>query len=91
MTKKLQSREEFFIQFSDEEVEELKMEKGQKFTVEMLDDGAIKLVPFSTIDIDLSEFPRETLEFLLQQSCDKDVSINEVISDLLGSFIECNE
>jgi len=43
---------------------------------------------FSTVDINLSELERELLEFLIQESCDKDVSINEVISDLLEKGLE---
>jgi hypothetical protein len=36
----------------------------------------------------LSEFERELLEFLIQESCDKDISVNQVISDLLEKGLE---
>ncbi|MFA5234049.1 MAG: hypothetical protein WC390_06565 [Sulfurimonas sp.] len=83
MTKKLQTREEYFIQFTDEEMLDLGMEKGQKFTVKTLFDGSIKLVPFSEIEIDLNEFSREELISLLNESCETDLSVNEVISNRL--------
>ena len=44
MTKKIQSKEELFIQFSDEELEELKMEKGQKLRAEPPNEVAIYLI-----------------------------------------------
>jgi hypothetical protein len=36
----------------------------------------------------LSEFERELLEFLIQESCDKDISINDVISNILEKGLE---
>jgi hypothetical protein len=38
--------------------------------------------------LDLSEFNRDILEFLVEESCDKDISINEVISNIFEKFIE---
>ena len=91
MTKKIQSKEELFIQFSDEELEELKMEKGQKFSVEINDDNSIKLTPFTTLELEISDFSRELLEFLIAESCEKDISVNEIISNLLKKMIEDNK
>ena len=91
MTKKLQTREEYFIQFSDEEMLDLGMEKGQKFTVKTLFDGSIKLVPFAELEIDLDEFSREELISILNESCDEDISVNEVISNWLKIGLDLEE
>ena len=69
--------------FSEQKI----IEKKGLFSIKETDDG-ILLEKFSTVDINLSELERELLEFLIQESCDKDVSINEVISDLLEKGLE---
>ena len=75
------------VKFTEDELAKLNIKQGDKFSIKETDDG-ILLEKFSTIDIDLSEIERELLEFLIQESCDKDVSINEVISDLLEKGLE---
>ena len=75
------------VKFTEDELAKLNIKQGDKFSIKETDDG-ILLEKFSTIDIDLSELERELLEFLIQESCDKDVSINEVISDLLEKGLE---
>lgn len=87
MNKKIQSREEYFIQFTDEEMEKLGIKGGEKFSVQHSDDGSIKLIPFAKLELDFSEFSREMLEFLIRKSCDKDVSVNEIISDILKEMV----
>ena len=91
MTKQIQSREEYFIQFTDEECAELKIKRGDKFTIEAFDDGSFSMTTFAKIEIDMDQWDRETLEFLIQQSCNKDISVNEVISELLKEEIERGE
>lgn len=85
--KVVQSREEYFIQFTDEELKELKMEKGQKYSWEIVD-GAVKLTPYVKMEIDITDWDRTVLEMLIQESCERDVSVNEVINDLLEQAIE---
>jgi len=75
------------VKFTDDELAKLNIKQGDKFSIKETDDG-ILLEKFSTVDINLSEFERELLEFLIQESCDKDISINEVISDLLEKGLE---
>lgn len=75
------------VKFTEDELEQLNIKQGDKFSIEEAD-GGIVLKKFATVDIDLSECSREILEFLIQESCDKDVSINEVISDLLERGLE---
>ncbi len=75
------------VKFTEDELAQLNIKQGDKFSIKETDEG-ILLEKFSTIDIDLSQFERELLEFLIQESCDKDISINEVISDLLEKGLD---
>jgi bifunctional DNA-binding transcriptional regulator/antitoxin component of YhaV-PrlF toxin-antitoxin module len=75
------------VKFTEEELEKLNIKQGDKFSIKETDDG-ILLEKFSTVDIDLSEFERELLEFLIRESCDKDISINDVISNILEKGLE---
>jgi len=83
MKKTLQPTNELFIQFSDEEVQELGLEQGQRFDVELQEDGSVKLMPWGKIELDMEDWPRETLEAIIKESCERDVSANEVIIDLV--------
>jgi hypothetical protein len=75
------------VKFTEDELTQLNIKQGDKFSMKETNDG-ILLEKFATVDIDLSELQRELLEFLIQESCDKDVSINQVISDLLEKGLE---
>jgi hypothetical protein len=87
IAKTILKKEEYYIQFTDEELAELNMEKGQKFTCD-IEDGALKLTPFAKIELEMGDWPREILELLIQESCEKDISVNEVISDALREIIK---
>ncbi len=85
--KTIQRSEECFVQFTKEELEQLNIKEGDKFTWEVQDDG-LMLKKFGTIDIDFADFDREVLEFLIAESCEKDVSVNEIISDILQKTVD---
>lgn len=90
--KKLQEKTDVFIQFSDEELEELGWEKGQKLSFKFDEETkTITLEPFVKMEIEISEWPREILEFVIEESCNKDVSVNEIINEVLLEFINNNE
>jgi hypothetical protein len=91
MTKTVQELKQAYIQFTEEEMAELNMQPNQKFTVEINNDKSFSLIPFEKIDIDLSEFPRNILEFIIQESAEKDVSVNQVISDVLENYLQKHE
>jgi hypothetical protein len=75
------------VKFTEDELAQLNIKQGDKFSIKE-QDGGILLEKFATIDIDLNEVDREILEFLIQESCDKDISVNEVISDILEKGLE---
>ncbi len=87
--KKVQEKKELYLQFSEEEMQELGWEEGQKLSFKFNEETkAITLEPFVKMELDISEWPREILEFLVGESCDRDISINEVINETLLKFIE---
>ena len=75
------------VKFTEEELSQLNIKQGDKFSIKETDEG-ILLEKFATIDIDLAEVEREILEFLIRESCDKDISVNEIISDILEKGLE---
>lgn len=91
MVKTVQSREEFFIQFDDKEIEELGLKENQKYSMEILENNTIKMVPFVKMDIDISEWSREILEHLICESVEKDISVNEVIANAIDNFLKNHE
>ena len=87
--KKVQEKKELYIQFSDEEMQELGWEEGQKLSFKFDEETkAITLEPFVKMEIEISEWPREILEFLIKESCDRDISVNEIINETLLKFID---
>jgi len=85
--KKVKVKEDFYIDFTDEELAALKMEKGQKYSCK-IKDGALVLEPFAKVELEIGSWEREILEFLIQESCERDVSVNEVINDILERAIK---
>ena len=75
------------VKFTEDELAKLNIKQGDKFSIKETDEGIV-LEKFATIDIDLAEVEREILEFLIRESCDKDVSVNEVISEVLEKGLE---
>lgn len=90
ITKTVERSEECFVQFTEQELEKLNIKEGDKFSWEVQDEG-ILLKKFATIDIDFAEFDREILEYLIAESCEKDVSVNEIISDILEQIVKQNK
>jgi len=87
IAKTVLKKEEYYVQFTDEEMAELNMEPGQKFTCD-LEDGGLKLTPFAKIELEMGDWPKELLEFLIQESCEKDISVNDVICNVLEEAIK---
>ena len=88
-TKKVLEKKELYIQFSDEEIQELGWEEGQKLSFKFDEETkAITLEPFVKMELDISEWDREILEFLVKESCDRDISVNEVINEVLTKTLK---
>ena len=90
--KKVQEKKELFLQFSEEEMQEMGWEEGQKLSLKFDEETkAISLEPFVKMDIDIGEWDREILEYLVGESCDRDVSVNEIINESLEKMINKND
>lgn len=87
MVKKIKEKKELYIDFSDEEVNKFGWKPNQKLSIKDTEDGFL-LQPFCTLEIDLAEFDRSTLEHLIGMSCDLDISVNEVISNILETYLQ---
>jgi hypothetical protein len=86
--KKVLEKKDLYIQFSEEEMQELGWEEGQKLSFKFNEETkAITLEPFVKMELDVSEWDREILEFLVGESCERDVSVNEIINEVLLNSI----
>jgi hypothetical protein len=90
--KKVLEKKDLYIQFSEEEMQELGWEEGQKLSFKFDEETkAITLEPFVKMEIEISEWSREILEFLVGESCERDVPVNEIINETLLKFINKND
>lgn len=87
--KKVLEKKDLYIQFSEEEMLELGWETDQKLSFKFNEKTkAITLEPFVKMELDISEYSREILEFLIKESCERDVSVNEVINEILEESLK---
>lgn len=85
---------DLYIQFTEEELSSIGAGPGTKFDAKLHDDGSIELRPYAKLEVDLEDFPREILELIIKDSCEQDISANDVISNLLKESLnisECNK
>lgn len=87
VSKKVQVRQEYFVQFTDEEAENLNIKEGDKFSVKITDEG-ILLERYGSLEINLSDYSRETLEFLIEESIEKDIPISMVFENCLRKMVD---
>lgn len=90
INKKIEQFIEYGVKFTDEECEQLGINDGDKFSFEVSDEGVL-MKKFETLDLDISEFPREILEFLVKESCEKDITVSQVIENVFDWFIKENK
>lgn len=87
--KKVQEKKDLFIQFSEEEMQELGWEENQKLSMSVDEEtGAINIKPWVKMEIEMEDWPKELMLFLIQESCEKDISINEVITNVLEESLK---
>jgi hypothetical protein len=84
--KTLLRSEDLYIQFTDEELKNLNLKAGDKLSWEKVEDGFL-LKKMETLELDLADFSRENLEMLITLSVEKDVSVNDVIVEILSNVI----
>ena len=90
--KKIKEKKELYLEFSEEEMEELGWEEGQKLSFKFDEETkAITLEPFVKMELDITEWPVEILQFLVGESCERDIPVNEIINETLLKFIDKND
>jgi hypothetical protein len=89
MIKTVQKKEEYFIQFTDEEMNQLGFKPNTKFTVELNEDkSGLTLTPHEEIEIDLNEFSKEELINFIHAANKLDMTFEDFIVDSLTKFCE---
>jgi len=88
ITKTIQKEEIYFVQFDQEEMETLGIKPHDKFEISSTKEGEILLKKFAKLDIDLEEFDKPTLIMLVQRSIEKQVPVDEVIREVLTSYLK---
>ena len=86
--KVLQPTNECFIQFTEEELSSIGAGPGTKFEAKVHDDGSIELRPYVKVELDMEEWSREVLEMIIKESCEQDISANDVINNLLKESLK---
>jgi len=84
--KTVQRSEDCFVQFTEDELMELNIKAGDKFSCHVENESVV-LKKFETLEIDLAEMPRDMLEMLIADSVEKDISVNEVICNILETYL----
>jgi hypothetical protein len=85
--KVLQPTNDAFVQFTEEELESIGAGPGTKFSVKLHDDGSVELRPYVKMEVDIENWSREVLELIIKESCERDVSVNDVIIDFIKESI----
>jgi bifunctional DNA-binding transcriptional regulator/antitoxin component of YhaV-PrlF toxin-antitoxin module len=77
------------IKFTEEELNKLGIKEGDKFSYEE-HDGGFLLRKYESIEIDFSDFSKETLQFLITYSVDNNLTIEEAIEKILTDYFKNN-
>jgi hypothetical protein len=88
MKKTLQPTGDMMIAFTEDELRELNIKEGDKFDFKLQEDGSVKLDKYVDLELDMADWPREVLEMLVKRSCESDVSVNEVLIEILEEAIK---
>jgi bifunctional DNA-binding transcriptional regulator/antitoxin component of YhaV-PrlF toxin-antitoxin module len=86
-TKKIEKTEDYYVQFSQDELLSLGLKEGDKLSCEISEEGVF-LKKYESIELDLSDFSREILEFLIIESFNKDLPVEDIIEDIIVKSIE---
>lgn len=86
-TKKIEKTEDYYVQFSEEELASLGLNEGDKLSCEICENGVV-LKKYESIELDLSEFSREILEFLIIESFNKNLPVEDIMEDIIVKSID---
>ncbi len=89
--KTVKEKRDLYIEFTEEEIAEMGWEDNQKLSLTVNDDKSISIKPWVRIDIDISGWPKELFEMLVEMSLEQDKTVNQIIVDLLEKSISNEE
>ncbi len=89
--KTLERSNDHYIQFTEEEMEYMNIKPGDKFSCKINSDGSVLFDKFVPIELDIESWDKETLLFLIEESIEKDISVNDVINTTLEQCLKENE
>lgn len=86
MKKIIESENSYFISFTDEELKDLNINKDDIFDINLVNDGIV-LKKREKIEINLSEYPREILEYIINESLEKNLLVSEIIETAVVEYV----
>jgi hypothetical protein len=86
--KTVKRSDDLYIDFTPEEMDELKIAPHDKFEVIVGKDNTITLKKFEKLDINLGDFERSTLEMLIEQSIAQQVPVDEIIRESIKAHLQ---
>jgi hypothetical protein len=89
--KTIKEKRDLYIEFTDEEIAELGWEDNQKLSITVNEDKSISIKPWVKVDIDMSGWPKEIYELLVEKSLEEDKTVNQIIVDLIEKSINSKE
>jgi len=89
--KTVKEKRECYIELSDEEIAELGWKENQRLTFKVNSDGSISIQPWATIDLDITDWPKEILLMLVEESLKTDKPVNDVIVDIITKGLNIKE
>jgi hypothetical protein len=88
VTTTVQKREEYFVQFTPEQMETLGITPGDKFEVLLGEENTVTLKKMANLELDLESFDKDLLIALINLSVEDQVPVDEVIRKLLEGYLE---
>lgn len=82
IVKKLEEEKNFIVKFTEEEIESIGLKNDWKYSVSE-QDGKVVLTPYTEVEIDFNQFDKELLIYLIKLSLDRDISMHEVVEEIL--------
>ena len=75
------------IRFTEDELLELNIKEGDKFNFKLQEDGGVKLEKYVELELDMADWPIEVLQMIIKESCEQDITVNEVLVQILEKAI----
>lgn len=83
-------RDEYGIEFNEEEMKALGIDANDKFEVK-IDNDTVVLEKYGKIDIELSELSRPILESLIKESCESGLSVEDIVAKRLTERLDAQK